>query len=249
MDIELIVAIISAIVALIASGFTILGQIRLAQFEAELEEKREQRLKKQEAEAILSRYREPLINAAHELQGRLFNILQLKFLIKFYLNGNEREKQYAVENTLYVIAQYFGWTEIIRRDVQFLDLGEIETTKQLSKLQDHICNLFLDSQLGNVLRIFRGDQRAIGENMIIAEGSTNYCMSYAEFFQNRDENFQYWLAPLRGHLEILSKDLESHSHKLVELQHALIDLIDFLDPNDIRYPAEKRKKISSVITQ
>ena len=246
MDIEIIIAVISAIAAFIASGFTIWGQIRLAQFQAELEEKREERLKKQEAEAILSRYREPLINAAHELQGRLFNLLRLKFLTHFYLNGNEREKQYAVENTLYVIAQYLGWTEIIRREVQFLDLGEMEPTKQLSKLQDHICNLFLDSRLGQVFRIFRGDQRAIGENMIIVDGSSSSCMGYAQFLQTRDENFQYWLEPLREHLDILSKGLEQHSHKLVEIQHALIDLIDFLDPNYVRYPVEKRKKISSV---
>lgn len=243
MDIEVIVAVISAIAALIASGFTIWGQIRLAQFQAELEEKREERLKKQEAEAILSKYREPLVNAAHELQGRLFNILRLKFLAHFYLNGNEREKQYAVENTLYVIAQYFGWTEIIRRDVQFLDLGEIETTKELSKLQDHICNLFLDSRLGPVLRVFRGDQRAIGEKMIIVDGSNSYCMGYAQFFHTKEENFHYWLAPLRGHIDTLSKGLEQHSDKLVQLQHALIDLIDFLDPNYVRYPLEKRKKI------
>lgn len=245
MNLELIIAIFSAFAAVIATGLTIWGQIQLTHMQAKLEEKREERLKKQEAEAILSRYREPLVNAAQELQGRLYNIVQLKFLELFYLNGNEREKCYAVENTLYVIAQYFGWTEIIRRDVQFLDLGEVETTKQLGVLQEHICNLFLDSRLGPVLRIFRGDQRAIGENMIIMQDKNHYCLGYSQFLHNKADTFQYWLEPLREHIDMLAKEADKHTDKLIKLQHALIDLIDFLDPNYIRYSKEKRKKIST----
>lgn len=243
MNIELIIALFSAFAALIASGFTILGQTRLTKLQAELAEKREEKLKKQEVEAILSKYREPLVNAAYELQGRIFNILRLNFLEIFYRNGNEREKQYAVENTLYVIAQYFGWTEIIRQDIQFLDLGDLETTQKLSTLQDHICNLFLDSKLGEVLRIFRGEQRAIGENMIVNKGSSTYCLGYAQFIQTQDVAFQYWFEPLRKHIDLLAKDFDKHADRLKQLQHAIVDLIDFLDPDCTRYPRERRTKI------
>lgn len=240
---EIMVAIFSAFAAFIASGFTIFGQLRVAKIQAALEEKREEKLKKQEAEAILSKYREPLVNAAYELQSRIFNILRLNFLKVFYLNGNEREKQYAVENTIYVIAQYFGWTEIIRRDIQFLDLGESETTKKIASLQDQIGNLFLDSRLGKVLRIFRGDQRAIGESMIIEKGLNATCMGYAQFFHTQDPTFQYWFEPLREHIDWLANDLEQSTDKLIQLQRALVDLIDFLDSECIRYPKERRKKI------
>ncbi len=96
------------------------------------------------------------------------------------------------------------WTEIIRQDIQFLDLGELETTQKLSTLQDQICNLFLDSRLGEVLN---------------------------------------WFEPLRKHIDLLAKDFDKHADKLKQLQHALVELIDFLDPDCSRYPKERRAKI------
>lgn len=244
MQIEIVIAIISALTAVAASIFTISGQARLTKLQADLMEKQDERRKKNEAEAMISKYREPLVNAAYELQGRLFNIAQLNFLKLFYQNGNEREKQYAIENTVYVIAQYFGWSEIIRRDVQFLDLGEAEATKQLRVLQDYICNLFLDSALENVLRIFRGDQRAIGELMIITTPSGGVtCMGYAQFFQKREPDFQYWFEPLRKDIDLLARELPEYMPKIIRLQGALVDLLDFLDPHYVRYPKERRGKL------
>jgi hypothetical protein len=244
MTLELIIAILSAIAAIAASGFTILGQIRLVKFQAELMERRDANLRRTEAETMLSRYREPMLNAAYELQGRLYNILRLDFLKIFYLNGDERERQYAVENTLYVIAQYLGWTEIIRRDIHFLNLGEAETTRKFIALQDQICNLFLESNLGKVLRIFRGEQRAIGEMMIITINSNSHCMGYAQFLQMQNDAFQYWFEPLREHIDLLAKDWDKHSRRLLLLQNALVDLIDFFDPNYMRYPQSRRTKVA-----
>ncbi len=240
---EMTVALISVLFSLMASIFTLWGKMQIAKLQIELEEKRDAKLKKQELEALLSKYREPLINAAYELQGRLFNILQLNFMRLFYEQGDVREQQYAIENTLYVIAQYLGWSEIIRQEIQFLDLGELETTKELTRLQDQICNLFLDSKLGKMLRIFRGEQRAIGEKMLIQTPKGSHCMGYARFIETTDPHFQYWFEPLRLQLRVLANDVEQHRNKLIGLQHGLVDLIDFLDPNDLRYPKEKRQKV------
>ncbi len=239
MSFEILIAIASAFAAIVASSLALIGQNKVAKMNATIAEKRDENLHKQQAQLILSKYREPLINAAYELQSRIFNILRLKFLDKFYIRGNEREKQYAVENTIYVIAQYLGWIEIIRREIQFLDLGELETTKKLSNLEDHICELFLDTRLGTVLRIFRGNQRAIGEIM----ESNSQCLGYAAFVQNQDPDFQYWFEPLREDIDLLAKELDKHNTRLIELQHALIDIIDFLDPDYIRYPQQRRGKI------
>ena len=119
--------------------------------------------------------------------------------------------------------------------------------QKLSALDDHICNLFLDSRLGKVLRIFRGDQRAIGELMITNNKYANsaYCLGYAKFIQRaQDEDFKYWFNPLREQLDILSTDeLENNTERLQQLQHALVDLMDFLDPNYLRHPQERRNKI------
>jgi hypothetical protein len=53
----------------------------------------------------MSRYREPLVRAAYDLQSRLFNTLrqdQRGFLAKYVVGGDPKEQEYARENTLHV---------------------------------------------------------------------------------------------------------------------------------------------------
>src|SRR4029079_17510762 len=89
------------------------GQFRLSSLEV-----------RRETETVLAKYREPLLGADYELQGRLWNILDLDFLRKYCVGGDEAQRTYAVENTLFVIAQYFGWSEILRSEIQFLSFSD-----------------------------------------------------------------------------------------------------------------------------
>jgi len=63
-------------------------------------------------------YAEPLIAAAFDLQTRLYSIVQHNFL-----KAAAVERGYAEPSTLWLIAQYFAWVEILRREVQYLDVG------------------------------------------------------------------------------------------------------------------------------
>jgi hypothetical protein len=108
----------------------------------------ERRVKKEEQlEALLSRYREPLANAAFDLQSRLYNIALMGFLPK-YLGGHShpeaviRNTEYAIRSTQWLVAQFFGWTEILRSEVQFLDLGSLERNRRLVALQERVREAF-----------------------------------------------------------------------------------------------------------
>jgi hypothetical protein len=68
----------------------------------------------------LRTYQDSLLRAAQDLQTKLFNILRLHLFRNFYFDGSFSEKEYAVENTLYVVAEYLCWVEIIRLERQFL---------------------------------------------------------------------------------------------------------------------------------
>jgi hypothetical protein len=245
MTTELIVALVSAVIAVLSAVMSIYGQMRVAKFTAEREEKKEAQVKRERAEEILSRYREPLINAAFELQSRIFNLLKLDFLDIHYVKGTTEEKEYAVNNTLFVIAQYFGWSEVIRRDIQFLDLGGTSDSQRLSHEQDDIANVFLKRELGPVLRVFRGNQRAIGELMIVTDGGAARCMGYASFVDKlrHDEGFAGWYAELRASLEQLATDPASGMERLTKLQHELVEIIDYLDPECVRFPKGRRSKV------
>ena len=74
-----------------------------------------------DAKKALDNYREPLLAAAYELQARLYNILQLKFVERYISDDTAGKHTPAIESTLYVFAQFFGWREIIRREVQYLE--------------------------------------------------------------------------------------------------------------------------------
>ena len=94
-----------------------------------------------------------------------------------------------------------------------------------------------------VFRIFRGEQRAIGEKMIISENERYTCMGYASFVENADDSFRRWFRQLENDVDLLSKDPMSRGERLIRLHHALIDLIDYLDPNCIRFQGKYRSKI------
>jgi hypothetical protein len=234
-------------VSLAGAGFatflSMWGQRRMAKMQAEIEERRHARDKAEEAEAIISRFREPLLHSAFELQSRLFNVLRKDFLGKFYVRGTDREKAYVVDSTAFVVAQYLGWTEVTRREVQFLDMGEMENTRRLAEIQEAIRQLFLLHELGPVLRIFRSDQRAIGELMMVQGPSGPQCMGYAAFVRNEDPTFQHWVGELKKDIAGLHGTLGEATPRLERLQRALIDLVDFLDPDCVRFPREIRGKV------
>lgn len=93
-------------------------QVELEQLRRELQERARRTQRAEDAEEVLKRYREPLTAAAYELQLRLHDILCKDFLGSCGTDHERRAK--AEETALFRLAQYFGWSEILRRDIEFL---------------------------------------------------------------------------------------------------------------------------------
>jgi AAA ATPase-like protein len=66
-------------------------------------------------EQVMSRYREPLLRAAFHLQSRVYNIVEQAFLLRYLQRGSPAEQEYACRNTMFVLAEYLGWVEMLRR--------------------------------------------------------------------------------------------------------------------------------------
>jgi hypothetical protein len=238
MSSELTIALIALVGAILSAGISLYGQLRAPVVTAQ-----------READAVLARFREPLVSAAYELQGRLFNILERKFLQRYYTRGDDAQRTYAIENTLYVVAQYFGWSEILRREVQFLSFADSERTRRVAERQADIVELFQSDKkrLGRPLLFWRGEQRAIGELMIEHGGAQLQCIGYATFVTRREREFRRWFERLDTELRELATT--SPNPRLTELQHALVDLVRELDPDQVRYPDEKLRKVVPPATQ
>lgn len=240
---QLIVAVISAVVALIAAAITIWGQTRSTRLASQLRREEEAERHQQEAKRLISRYREPLVHAAFDLQSRIFNLLELQMIDKHHTNGSDRTRAYVVNNTSFLIAQYFGWSEIIRQEALFLDLGESGKTRRLNEIQDEITHAWLRADIGMGLCIFKGNQRVIGEEMILKGPEGLNCVTYGEFLSILSEENNEHLLYLKEDILALIADIDAVRSRLVILQNVLINLIDFLDPNYIRFPKNRRTKL------
>jgi hypothetical protein len=150
-----------------------------------------------------------------------------------------------MKNTLYVVAEFLAWVEILRREVQFLSMGRTTATRELQDLLAKIRKTFSTDEYGTVeidliFRLFRGEQRAIGEIMITKERSLT-CIGYAEFVTRLDTNpgFAKWFNELQKAIEIIAKEEPGYDRRLIAIHDSLIDLLDFLDPKHVRVPTDR----------
>ncbi len=207
----------------------------MARLNSHLETKRHERiaLKNRElnAEDVLTRYREPLAAAAFDLQSRLYNVLQRGFLAIYGANHPRSEE--ALRTTLFRFAQYFGWTEILRREIQYLSFPEEEETRCVASLQSRITRRLATSTDEEPLMIWTDEQRAIGERMIVREDDTSRCMGYARFCDDYDACFAALFERVRPDLGD-----PAANERLREVQRLLCELVEALDPKHLRYSKE-----------
>jgi len=230
-------AIATAVSALVALRPSRLAE-RLAplttELEAEVHRRTAQFERDLEAEEVLMRYRQPLAAAAFDLQSRLYNILRMNFLEKFG-EGHDRADE-AQRTTLFRLAQYFGWTEILRRDIQFLSFPQAEETRRVAELQSEIAKGFLTDTYGPALMIWSDEQRGIGERMIVEEHGKVLCMGYATFREKCDDVFAPWHERLRNELPE-----EPVRARLSHVQHLLCELVETLDTDRVRYSQDLQR--------
>jgi len=249
MNTAIIVALISAIVSLVAAGVAYLSQRAIAHLNSEIAEQSRQRTKLELADEVMARYRDPLLAAVFDLQSRLYGFVALEFMRRYYIDGDESAREYAIENSLYIFGEYFAWVEIIRKEIQFLDLGEQAANEKWVRALNAVRDVFAGHKFDQAIHVFRGEQRAIGELMMVPlakemSGRQHESLGYAAFvLKRRDEEFARWFRKLEGHLKLLAAEPGAHLDRVIHLQHALVDVLDILDADCVRFPRNLRSKL------
>lgn len=223
MDTAVIIALIALAGSLVSTIVTVFGAPALQA--------------SRDAKKVLDNYRDPLIAASFELQARLYNILRLRFVEKYITAEGISKRDSALESTLYVFAQFFGWREIIRREVQYLRFSRNQQTREVGQLLRDIEETFLSDGYGPQFMIWRVEQRGIGERMVESMDGQMKCLGYASFIKQRS-TIEEWLAPLEHDLENLQ---DGGRKRLTELQHMLVKLVRQLDDKQKRYPFELKE--------
>ena len=222
MTAAIVIALIALVGSVVSTAVTVFGADMLRN-------RRETRL-------TLDTYREPLVAACYELQARLYNLLRLSFAERYIVGDEAGKRCAAIESTLYVFAQFFGWREIIRREVQYLRFARDSQTRKIGALLAEIDQAFLTDAYGKQFMIWRAEQRGIGEQMIVASHGKMSCLGYASFHEHRPSMTE-WLDPIEHDLENLT---EEGRERLRKLQHLLLALLGELDERQKRYPDELR---------
>jgi hypothetical protein len=243
-----IVAIASAALSVLAAVIAGVMANRSRKLEHALEAQRRRETKAEQTEELISRYREPLLLAANSLQSRLHNGINGQYLHDYLYCGDPEEERYARNFTVYTIAEYFGWVEIIRRDLRFLDLGDEQRTRTFNSHLETISGLFGTTAIEQPqFRVFRGKQKAIGQLMLTDGPNGSDIMTYPEFDRRlaSETEFARWFDQLRKDVDsFVTQDWRANTRQ-VKVQWALIDLIDFLDPAKVRLTDNRAKLAES----
>jgi hypothetical protein len=199
----------------------------------------------------LDRYRGPLLDAAWDLGDRIDNITARSF---FETYGTKERRAIAVQSTLFRFSQYFGWAEIVRREVQLLRFESATDTRRTAYCLLLIVRRFAtdwyDSRQAheqarewipefesvrlppNFLMLWHEEQRGIGERMIVSN-ETPRCKGFATFVDQYEADFA---GPLTGLEMALVLPGVAKSLRLLEVRDALARLVVQLD-NEKRFEA------------
>lgn len=226
MDTALVVACISAVVALASAAFSGWTQLQVTKREREARAEERRSEAKSEAKVVLDRCRGPLLDAAWQLGDRVDNIRNSDFFA--YLSKGSGREQDAKLTTLFRLAYYLGWREFVRIKVQLLRFeNEADTRLAAGFLNDVTWVLASDKLDGQWAMLWSDEQRGIGELMTEQpSGTSSIVRGHAAFHRDYDKVFALWM-------ERFADDLLSpaaiESNRLRLLQWALYGLVRQLD--------------------
>ena len=113
-----------------------------------------------------------------------------------------------------------------------------------------IRRVMFDNQMDPLFLIVTGYQRALGELMIRSDDPSRVryrqCIGYAEFCARleTDSTFAQWFDELAADIPELAKRKVVRTDRLIALESAIVDLIEFLDPDNVRYPLRRPSRVS-----
>lgn len=208
------------------------AQKSLAELNSHLTQEARQEERRSEAQIVLNRYREPLLEEANNLGNRIDNIRNRGFLYYF----REDRGTLAVLSTLFRVARYFGIREMIYAEVNHLKFTTDEETRDVEQLLSEIEHTFTSDQFDRAdpsspntsrFMLWIEQQQAIGELSFRRDSSgVPHLTGYATFNENFDARYALWFTDFANDLK---SPIASTSKRLATLQSLLAKLVCRLD--------------------
>ena len=205
--------------------------------------RRQQRI---EREKLMAQFSGPAVRAFHDLANRIYGTVRADAL------GYDEVKQdghqdYYIEATTFQIAQCCAWLEILRNTMGALDYAQL--VNKLDQVSSSLASRFPG------FRVFQLEQRDIAERMArMIDGQIN-CCGYSEFLDALKAEKPTPFKILHQRVERMLEHWPEEVIKLIRVQHALLDAIEFIDPKfrwvraDQRIKLETEKVINRLVTE
>lgn len=185
--------------------------------------------RQQERQRVNSLYVNPMLFATEDLQSRLFNLLDRGGLLP--LRNRDPEGRYAIE-TVYLLARYFAWEQLILRFTHFAAQPAV-----VNRTQTIRSILASDSDGIDSWCLFRPTQTALGQAVTVwRQGEVGFAdtIPYQDFERlvsaglARDLGLEAAVQSLQRATTI--EDLPVRSRRrLAELQSQLVSLLEELE--------------------
>ena len=244
MTTEWLIAGFTVLLSILSVIFSGVFAVRTTRLSHQLDDERARKRDEESAIKAAERVYEPLAQAAAELQSRLYNIVETGWvpLMKRY----ESHGDYAITSTAFLFAHYFGWIEA-RRQAVLSSSGEGRRDEEVQRLIDGVLKILRRSDDSEGFLFFTSEQRGIGELMCEwrahpeTGARTVTVMGYAAFRRrfNDEPDFATWFGPVIAGMALVAR---GDVRRLVDIQAALVALIDMLDPKR-RYTAGQELKV------
>jgi hypothetical protein len=228
-------------VSLVSAIVSVAGAVVTVTLGGLFEWRRQHSDREQARRERVSRYRDPLLQAAAGLQARLGNAVALLSgrPVTQIAPDTARQEEYNRYESLYRFAVYQGWVHILFQEAGFLDLGSRRRNRRLVELLAGVSGAIAGHEdHGRTGVLQGGEQRLLGELMVVPDGSDQArrrCLGYMEFRTKLESDPEYAqrFQPVLDYIDGLVADGAAMHGRLTAVHNALIDLIDFLDPHRV----------------
>jgi hypothetical protein len=193
--------------------------------------RRHEQRKERIREEVL-RWANPILGSVKSLTSRLENILDQGLHLALTSKAKKErpvhpnwaiDRDYALESTLFVFAEYFAWVQLLHERMSF-DLFETQETKdrffkaiwKVSGALSHWPDPPVRGS-GQDTQVFVLQQRAIAELLIVRDGDAPRVLGYPDFLAARknDRRFKEMFAPL----ELLLSDVAKGTKRWQRLEN------------------------------
>lgn len=220
--------------------------------------------------SVYHRYRDPIFLASAELSHRLgeivFYMMPDSYLRPELLQYKRTEPvrnladdpqymKYKLVSTIYRFCAFFGWLELYRQEITYLDSGRskvnVEIERSIRKVREDLAdgdlNVATDWSEWKDSLLFREEQRAIGESVIETLNDDKSVIGYSKFtdilLDGSDSVRKQWINIAMDFLLDLDCNAQGHDFRRARCLLLIVHLVNLMESLDTNRVTNKERKL------